>query len=36
VPGGDGEEFRPPLTLKVLILDQSHVIAEKFEIRAAS
>lgn len=32
VPGGDGEVFRPPLDLKVLILDQSHVIAERFEI----
>jgi hypothetical protein len=33
VPGGDGEVFRPPLDLKLLILDQSHVIAERFELR---
>jgi hypothetical protein len=32
VPGGDGEVFNPPLKLSVLIFDQSHVIAEKFEI----
>ena len=32
VPGGDGEVFDPPLKLRLLILDQSHVIAEKFEI----
>ncbi len=28
----DGEKFNPPLQLKVLILDQSYVIAERFEI----
>ncbi len=33
VPGGDGEMFDPPLKLKLLILDQSHVIAENFEIQ---
>jgi len=32
VPGGDGEVFNPPLKLKLLILDQSHIIAERFEI----
>lgn len=32
VPGGDGEVFNPPLKLKLLILDQSHIIAEKFEL----
>jgi hypothetical protein len=31
-PGGDGEVFNPPLKLSLLILDQSHIIAEKFEI----
>ncbi|MBN9692819.1 MAG: sel1 repeat family protein [Verrucomicrobia bacterium] len=31
VPGGDGEVFRPPLQLKLLILDQSHIIAERFQ-----
>jgi TPR repeat protein len=34
IPGGDGEIFRPPLVLKLLILDQSHVIAESFELRS--
>jgi hypothetical protein len=32
VPGGDGEVFAPPFKLKLLILDQSYVIAEKFEV----
>ena len=32
VPGGDGKVFDPPLTLKLLLLDESHVIAERFEI----
>ena len=32
VPGSDGEQFNPPLKFKLLVLDQSHVIAEKFEI----
>jgi hypothetical protein len=32
IPGGDGFVFDPPLNLKVLILDQSYVIAERFEI----
>lgn len=32
VPGGDGEVFKPPLKLKLLILDQSHIIAERFEL----
>jgi len=32
VPGGDGLiRFNPPLKLKLLILDQSFVIAERFE-----
>ena len=34
VPGGDGEVFNPPIKFCVLFLDQSHVIAERFEIRA--
>lgn len=33
VPGGDGEMFDPPLKFKLLILEQTHVIAEKFEIQ---
>lgn len=33
VPGGDGEMFNPPLKLQLLILEQSHVIAERFEIQ---
>jgi len=33
VPGGDGEEFEPPLKFKLLILDQTYVIAEEFEIQ---
>jgi hypothetical protein len=33
VPGGDGEQFVPPLKLKLLILDQSYVIAETFGIK---
>ena len=32
IPGGDGEVFNPPLKLALLMLDQSYVIAEKFEI----
>jgi hypothetical protein len=32
VPGGDGEVFNPPLRLKLLMLDQSYVLAEKFEL----
>ncbi len=32
IPGGDGEEFDPPLKFGALLLDQSYVIAEKFEI----
>ena len=32
IPGGDGEFFNPPLKLALLMLDQSYVIAEKFEI----
>jgi hypothetical protein len=32
IPGGDGEQFNPPLKFKLLVLDQSQVIAEKFEI----
>ena len=32
VPGGDGRVFDPPLKLKLLILDQSHIIAETFEL----
>ena len=32
VPGGDGEEFDPPLALKLLEIDQSWVIAETFEV----
>lgn len=32
VPGGDGEEFDPPLKLGLLMFDQSYVIAEKFEV----
>jgi hypothetical protein len=33
IPGGDGEQFNPPLRLSALLLAQSHVIAEKFQIR---
>lgn len=33
VPGGDGEMFVPRLKLQLLILEQSHVIAERFEIQ---
>ena len=33
VPGGDGEMFDPPLKFRLLILEQTHVIAEKFEIQ---
>ena len=33
IPGGDGEQFNPPLRLGALLLDQSYVIAEKFEIQ---
>jgi hypothetical protein len=33
IPGGDGEEFTPPRKLSVLVLGQSYVIAETFEIR---
>jgi hypothetical protein len=36
VPGGDGEEFEPPLKFCLLVLDQSYVIAERFEIRTSS
>jgi len=32
IPGGDGRLFDPPLKLGLLILDQSYVIAEKFEM----
>ncbi len=32
VPGGDGEVFKPPLKLQLLILDQTYVIAERFEV----
>ena len=31
IPGGDGEVFNPPFKFSLLIIDQSHVIAEKFE-----
>lgn len=31
-PGRDGECFDPPLKLAVLILDQSYIIAEEFQI----
>ena len=31
-PGGDGEVFDPPLVLRVLILGDSYVIAERFSI----
>lgn len=33
IPEGDGEVFRPPLDLKVLMLGLSYVIAERFELR---
>ncbi len=33
VPGGDGEDFDPPLKLKLLVLEQCHVFAEKFQIQ---
>jgi hypothetical protein len=33
IPGGDGEIYRPPVPLKLLGLDQSYVIAERFELR---
>jgi len=33
-PGGDGEIFDPPLKLKLLKLDQSYVIAERFDLIA--
>ncbi len=33
IPGGDGQEFVPPLKLKLLILDQSYVIAETFGVK---
>jgi hypothetical protein len=33
IPGGDGDQFDPPLKLSVLLLDQSYVVAEKFEIQ---
>jgi hypothetical protein len=33
IPGGDGEQFDPPLRLGALLLDQSYVVAEKFEIQ---
>jgi len=29
-PGDDGERYDPPLKLKLLKLDQSHVIAQQF------
>jgi hypothetical protein len=32
IPGADGDVFDPPLNLKVLILGQTHIIAERFEI----
>lgn len=34
IPGGDGKIFKPPIQFCVLFLDQSYVIAERFEIRA--
>jgi hypothetical protein len=32
VPHGDGKRFEPALKLALLVLDQSHFIAERFEI----
>jgi hypothetical protein len=31
-PGCDGKLFDPPRKFSLLILDQTHIIAEKFEI----
>jgi len=36
VPGGDGEYFCLPEKWKLLLFDQSYVIAEKFEISESS
>jgi hypothetical protein len=36
VPGGDGEVFNPPLKFQLLILDQTYVIAERFEVEEKS
>ena len=32
IPGGDGEVYDPPLDLKLLLLDQSYVVAETFVV----
>jgi hypothetical protein len=32
IPGGDGAVYNPPLKLCLLVLDQSRVVAERFEI----
>ena len=34
IPGGDGEQFDPPVKFTILLLDQSYIIAERFLIRA--
>ena len=34
VPAGDGEQFSPPLKLKLLVLDRSFVVAESFQVRS--
>ena len=34
IPGGDGEQFDPPVKFTILILNQSYIIAERFLIRA--
>lgn len=32
IPGGDGDQFDPPIKLSLLVLDQSYVVAERFTI----
>jgi hypothetical protein len=36
IPGEDGEAFKPTLKLRLLIFDQSYVIAERFEIEEST